>query len=98
MSVLIIAGLNYTTGHSTRTGSDYTIREVTILMPGESRSFPNRSVQEIGLRPVNLSCSEQAFQSLLAIFREKYKGLPVPVDCETSMNAEGKTSIASVKQ
>jgi hypothetical protein len=98
MSVLIIAGLTNTSGHSTRTGSDYSIREVTILMPGENRTYPNRSVLETGLRPVNLSCSEQAFQSLQSIFREKFKGLPVPVDCETSMNAEGKTSIASVKQ
>lgn len=97
MSVLIIAGVSNMAGVSKASGNQYSMNRVIALIPSENRDTANYSLKSLGLRTVELEVGSNCYQALHDRFQQNFKGLPVPIDVETSMNGEGKTVITGVK-
>ncbi|ANE55661.1 hypothetical protein AYM39_11105 [Methylomonas sp. DH-1] len=68
-----------------------------VLVPFTGRQSANFQSNGAGLSTIELNVGDNCFDALQAQFVGKFKGLPVPIDVDTSMGEGGVTIIVGVK-
>lgn len=97
MPTMIFSSVFKNTGTAKATGNPFSIPRANVLVPFLGRNSATFQSNGVGLVPIELSVGESCFDALLSSFTSKFKGLPVPIDVDTSMGEGGITVIIGVR-
>lgn len=98
MTMLIVSAVFENSGTSKNSGNPFKMPRANVLMPWRGRDTPNFKQIGTGLNQIEVAVDEKGFFDLSQAFAARSKGLPVPLECNTSYDDEGKLMILSVAE
>jgi len=97
MPLFLVASVTNASGIAKKTGNPFNMKRVSVLTPFRETKTPNFQNQGVGLAPVELSLPDNLYDQVAGIFRDKFKGQPVPMDFETALDSRDGLIIIGVK-
>lgn len=95
--ITLVSAVYQNSGVAKASGNPFKMSRADILVPRQDRNSANYQSHGQGLSVVELSVGDAVFPELANQFNAKFKGLPVPIDLELSMDSNGRNMIVGVK-
>ena len=86
----LVAAVHQSSGTARATGNPYAIPRASVLTPFQNRQTANQTVVGNGYAFIDLTVSETFYPALSKHLALNFKGQPLELDFETSLDREGR--------
>lgn len=86
----IVASVQLSSGIAKASGNPYSIPRALVLVPFQGRDTQNYHLNGFGFSPVELTVSESFYPELEKYFQTNFKGLPIELDFQASLDSQGR--------